>query len=239
MALPKLNTTIHELSLPSSGEKIKFRPFLVKEEKILLTALEGGEEKEITNATKQIISQCITSEDFDINNVPTFDVEFIFLMLRSKSVGEQIELKYKPECYEKCKTYAEIKVDIKEIKVEKTKNHTNRVKLTKDIILDLKYPKIDALAGLDSANQVDMVFGIVLDCIDKIYEGEETHNVSDYKKEELMEFLDSLNTDQFKEIQNFFDTMPKLRYHAKWSCPKCGKEDEKVVEGLNSFFELA
>ena len=239
MALPKLNTTIHELSLPSSGEKIKFRPFLVKEEKILLTALEGGEEKEITNATKQIISQCITSEDFDINNVPTFDVEYIFLMLRSKSVGEQIELKYKPECYEKCKTYAEIKVDIKEIKVEKTKNHSSRIKLTKDVIVDLKYPKIDALAGLDSANQVDMVFGIVLDCIDKIYEGEETHNVSDYKKEELMEFLDSLNTDQFKEIQNFFDTMQKLRYHAQWSCPKCGVEDVKVVEGLNSFFELA
>ena len=239
MALPKLNTTIHELSLPSSGEKIKFRPFLVKEEKILLTALEGGEEKEITNATKQIISQCITSEDFDINSIPTFDVEYIFLMLRSKSVGEQIELKYKPECYEKCKTYAEIKVDIKEVKVEKTKNHTNRIKLTKDVIVDLKYPKIDALAGLDSANQVDMVFGIVLDCIDKIYEGEETHNVSDYKKEELMEFLDSLNTDQFKEIQNFFDTMPKLRYHAQWSCPKCGVEDVKVVEGLNSFFELA
>ena len=239
MALPKLNTTIHELSLPSSGEKIKFRPFLVKEEKILLTALEGGEEKEITNATKQIISQCITSEDFDINNVATFDVEFIFLMLRSKSVGEQIELKYKPECYEKCKTYAEIKVDIKEIKVEKTKNHSNRIKLTKDVIVDLKYPKIDALAGLDSANQVDMVFGIVLDCIDKIYEGEETHNVTDYTKKELMEFLDSLNTDQFKEIQNFFDTMPKLRYHAKWPCPKCGVEDVKVIEGLNSFFELA
>ena len=239
MALPKLNTTIHELSLPSTGEKIKFRPFLVKEEKILLTALEGGEEKEITNATKQIITQCISSEDFDINKVPTFDVEYIFLMLRSKSVGEQIELKYEPECYEKCKTYAEIKVDIKDVKVEKTKDHTNRIKLTKDVILDLKYPKIDALAELGNASQVDMVFGIVLDCIDKIYEGKETHNVSDYTREELMKFLDSLNTEQFKEIQNFFDTMPKLRYRAKWPCPKCGKEDVKIVEGLNSFFELA
>ena len=107
------------------------------------------------------------------------------------------------------------------------------------MIVDLKYPKIDALAGLDSANQVDMVFGVVLDCIDKIYEGEETHNVTDYTKKELMEFLDSLNTDQFKEIQNFFDTMPKLRYHTKWPCPKCGVEDVKVIEGLNSFFELA
>ena len=135
MALPILNTTIHELSLPSTGEKIKFRPFLVKEEKILLTALEGGEEKEITNATKQIITQCISSEDFDINKVPTFDVEYIFLMLRSKSVGEQIELKYEPECYEKCKTYAEIKVDIKDVKVEKTKDHTNRIKLTKDFYI--------------------------------------------------------------------------------------------------------
>jgi hypothetical protein len=107
------------------------------------------------------------------------------------------------------------------------------------VILDLRYPKIDSMNELDNASQVDMVFGIVLDCIDKIYEGEETHNVSDYTKEELMKFLDSLNTEQFKEIQNFFDTMPKLRYRAKWPCPKCGKEDVKIIEGLNSFFELA
>ena len=239
MALPILNTTIHELSLPSTGEKIKFRPFLVKEEKILLTALEGGEEKEITNATKQIISQCISSEDFDINNVPTFDVEYIFLMLRSKSVGEQIELKYEPECYEKCKTYAEIKVDIKEVKVEKTKDHTNRIKLTKDVILDLKYPKIDTLTRLNQSNQIDMVFDVVLNCIDKIYEGKEVHNSVDYKKEELMEFLNSLSSKQFQKIQEFFDTMPKLRYKSQWSCPNCGKEDEKIIEGLNSFFELA
>ena len=236
MALPILNTTIHELSLPSSGEKIKFRPFLVKEEKILLTALEGGEEKEITTATKQIISQCITSKDFDINNIPTFDVEYIFLMLRSKSVGEQIELKYEPECYEKCKTYAEIKVDIKDVKVEKTKDHTNRIKLTKDVILDLKYPKIDSMNELDNASQVDMVFGIVLDCVDKIYEGEETHNVSDYTRDELMKFLDSLNTEQFKEIQNFFDTMPKLRKEVTAKCTTCGKKNTRVLEGLADFF---
>ena len=238
MALPKLNTPQYELELPSTGGKIKYRPFLVKEQKLLMMAQESENDDQISNTIISIINSC-TDGKLDATKLPIFDVEYIFLQLRSKSVGEQIDLKYDPDCYEKCKALAEIKVDIKEIKVEKTKNHSSRIKLTKDVIVDLKYPKIDALAGLDSANQVDMVFGVVLDCIDKIYEGEETHNVTDYTKKELMEFLDSLNTEQFQQIQTFFDTMPKLRYHANWSCPKSGVEDVKVIEALNSFFELA
>ena len=242
MALPIITVIKHELTLPSSGEKITFRPFLVKEEKILMMALQGGEAKDMVRGLKEIIVNCV-DKDLKVDTLPPFDLEYIFLQLRARSVGDVIPINYSiPEeiCKDgkkECKF--EIELNLDDIKVQKNKNHKDLITLTDDIKIKMKYPSMEAsatMAGVTGADVVDKTFDIIGQCIEYIVDGEEMHNLTDYTKNEADDFLNSLSTHQFKEIQTFFDTMPKLKHEITAKCKVCGKENERVLEGMGDFF---
>ena len=236
MALPKLTTPTYELEVPSTDEKISFRPFLVKEEKILMIAMESGKNADIVNAVKQIVLEC-TFQKIDISKMPMFDVEYIFLKIRSKSVGEISKLKIL--CPDDKKTYANVEVNLEEVEVQVGDNHTNRIELDKDKGLIMTYPNIDSFLDsggttIKASNMLDMIGT----CILQIYEekGEKVYEAKDQTKKELTEFIESMNTGQFKKLQHFFDTMPKLKHTVKVKNPKTKKESEVVLSGLNDFF---
>ena len=242
MALPKIAVMKHELTLPSSGEKITFRPFLVKEEKILMTALQGGEAKDMVRALKEIINNCV-DKDLKVDTLPPFDLEYIFLQLRARSVGEVIPISYSlPEeiCKDdkkECTFEKELNLD--DIKVQKNKNHKDLIDLTDTIKLKMRYPDMEgatAMTGVEGVEMVDKTFDLIGQSIEYIMDGEEMHNLSDYTKKEVDDFLDSLSTQNFKEIQTFFDTMPKLKHEITAKCKVCGKENTKVLEGMGEFF---
>ena len=242
MALPKIAVMKHELTLPSSGEKITFRPFLVKEEKILMTALQGGEAKDMVRALKEIINNCV-DKDLKVETLPPFDLEYIFLQLRARSVGEVIPISYSlPEeiCKDdkkECTFEKELNLD--DIKVQKNKNHKDLIDLTDTIKLKMRYPDMEgatAMTGVEGVEMVDKTFDLIGQSIEYIMDGEEMHNLSDYTKKEADDFLDSLSTQNFKEIQTFFDTMPKLKHEITAKCKVCGKENTKVLEGMGDFF---
>mgnify|MGYP003970963707 FL=1 len=242
MALPKIAVMKHELTLPSSGEKITFRPFLVKEEKILMTALQGGEAKDMVRALKEIINNCV-DKDLKVDTLPPFDLEYIFLQLRARSVGEVIPISYSlPEeiCKDdkkECTFEKELNLD--DIKVQKNKNHKDLIDLTDTIKLKMRYPDMEgatAMTGVEGVEMVDKTFDLIGQSIEYIMDGEEMHNLSDYTKKEADDFLDSLSTQNFKEIQTFFDTMPKLKHEITAKCKVCGKENTKVLEGMGDFF---
>jgi len=236
MALPKLTTPTYELEIPSTDEKIKYRPFLVKEEKILMMAMESKENADIVQAVKDIVMEC-TFNKVDISNMPMFDVEYIFLNIRSKSVGEVSKLKIL--CQDDGKTYADVELDLNEVKVQVGDDHTNKIELTEDMGLIMKYPTIDSFSetGIRDINPSNML-DVISTCILQIYEkkGEKTYDPKDQTKKELTEFIEQLNTKQFKDVQKFFETMPKLKHEITVKNPKTKKENKVTLTGLNDFF---
>ena len=236
MALPKLTTPTYELELPSTDAKSKYRPFLVKEEKILMMAMESKENADITQAVKDIVSEC-TFNKVNISNMPMFDVEYIFLQIRSKSVGEVSKLKLL--CPDDGKTYADVELDLNEVKVQGGEEHTNKIELDNGTGMIMTYPTISSFADsgikdINAGNMLDVISG----CIMQIYEknGEKTYDPKDQTKKELTEFVEKLNTKQFKEVQKFFETMPKLKHEITIKNPKTKKESKVTLTGLNDFF---
>ena len=235
MALPKIAVPTYELEIPSNKEKITYRPFLVKEEKLLLLAMETEQEADMLNAIKQIINNC-TFENVDVESLPLFDVEYIFLNIRAKSVGEVIDLKLL--CEDDGKTYADVVINVDDINIEFQENHTNHIVLNDDVSLFMDYPQMEVMSALGSAQDadVDFVFKIIKKSIKQVVDGETIHERTDFTEKELDEFLESLNTKQFKAIQEFFETMPKLKHEVKFKNPKTKKMNKVTLEGLNSFF---
>ena len=237
MALPKLTTPTYELEVPSTDEKIKYRPFLVKEEKILLIALESGENKDIVQAVKSIVAEC-TFNKFKVGDMPMFDVEYIFLQIRAKSVGEVSTMRVL--CKDDGKTYATVEIDLNEVQVQVSDEHTNKIELSDDMGVIMKYPSIDSFAegGIDNITPSNMI-DVVANCIAQIYDkgGEDVYDAKDSTKKEKVEFIEQMNTKQFAEMQAFFDTMPSLKHTFTVKNPKTKVESEVTLSGLNDFFE--
>ena len=239
MPLPKINTPTYELELPSNGKKIRYRPFLVREEKILIMALESEDMKQITNAIVQILSECIQTKGVKVSDLSTFDIEYLFLNIRARSVGETVEGNV--TCPEDGETSVQIEIDIDEIKVQKDKNHKNIIKLDDNLSMKLKYPSLDQFVESnfetnEDISDVNRSLSMIISCIEMVYDSEESWNASDCTKKELEEFVEQLNTKQFKEIETFFTTMPKLSHTIKVKNPNTKKQSEVVLEGLASFF---
>ena len=236
MALPKLITPTYELEIPSTDEKIKYRPFLVKEEKILMMAMESKATADITQAVKDIVTEC-TFGKVKIDNMPMFDVEYIFLNIRAKSVGEVSKLKLL--CPDDGKTYAEVELNLNDVKVHVGEDHTNKIELDNGMGMIMNYPTIDSfkdsgIRDINASNMLDVISG----CILQIYEedGKKTYDPKDQSKKELIEFIEQLNTKQFKDVQNFFETMPKMKHEITIKNPKTKKESKVTLTGLNDFF---
>ena len=237
MPLPKINTPTYELTLPSNGKKIKYRPFLVREEKILIMALETEDQKQITDAVIQILDSCIMTRGVKIESLATFDIEYIFLNVRSKSVGETIKVNI--ICPDDEKTSVEIPIDLDSIKIKKDKSHTDIVKLDDNLSMKLKYPSMKQFieSNFESGKEtVSNTMEVITSCIDMIYNEEESWNASESTKQELEEFIDQLDTKQFQTIEKFFDTMPKLSHRVKVKNPKTEVESTVILEGLAAFF---
>ena len=239
MSLPKLNVPVYETVLPSTEKVIKYRPFLVKEEKVLLTAMEDGKTETIMNAVKQVLKNCIQSP-LDLDLLPTFDLEFLFLRLRAKSVGEEVTIGLKPwgcpqNNGELCNKTTEVKVNLEEIKVIKDEKHTSKIMLDDNVGIKMRYPDISKIDS-DMGDNFETGMKMVKDSIDMIFTSEETHERDTISETELNDFIDSLNTEQFGKIREFFDTMPQLKHTAKYTCSTCGEEKETTITGLNSFF---
>ena len=235
MPLPKLAVPTHEIKLHSLDKEIKFRPFLVKEEKLLLMALESGEEETMLSAIKTIINNCVhDEEEIDIDSLPLFDLELWFLHLRAKSVGEVVELLFK--CKE-CEEDNEYKLNIDDVKLFIAKEHNNVIELTDKIKIEMKYPNVKQFASFDNEEQpTDKLFNLVRECISTIIDGDEVYEAKLQTKKELEEFILSLNQQQFKKIINFFDTMPKLRHMVTYKCKKCEQDNIQLIEGVENFF---
>ena len=239
MPLPKINTPTFELVLPSTGKKIKYRPFLVREEKILIMAMESNNTNQITDAIVQIMNDCIITRGIKVEKLSTFDIEYLFLNVRAKSVGETVEVNV--TCPDDGETSVQMEIDIDSIKVQKNKGHRNTIKLDKDLSMKLRYPSLDQFIESnfdvrDVQNNVGQSLSMITSCIDMIYNEEESWNASDSTQKELEEFIEQLNTKQFKQIENFFSTMPKLSHTILVKNPKTEVESEVVLEGLAAFF---
>ena len=242
MALPKINTPTYELTIPSNGKKIKYRPFLVREEKILILALESEDTKQITTAVVDILSECVLTKNIDITKLATFDIEYLFLNVRSKSVGETVDVNL--TCPDDGKTSVEMSINIDSIKVQKVKGHKSIIKLDDQYSMKLKYPSMTQFiesnfeSGQDGGegSDIDKSMGMITSCIEMIYDNEESWDAADSSQKELEEFVEQLNSKQFKLIEKFFETMPKLSHKVKVTNPKTKVESEIVLEGLASFF---
>ena len=240
MALPKLSTPTYELKIPSTGQKVKYRPFLVKEEKLLLIAQETGTDKATYDAIKQIINSCCSS-DLDIEKMPLFDLEYIFLNIRAKSVGEITKLKVK--CPDDEETEVEVEVDLTKINVQMDKTHDARIQLSENpnIGLLMSYPTIGTVGmsapkAKDSANNAKVLFDMISNCMFQIWEGEETYDCMDYSQKDKLTFLESLNHQQFEKIQTFFETMPTIKHDIEVENPKTGVKSTMTLSGMNDFF---
>ena len=236
MALPKLTTPTYELEVPSTDEKIKYRPFLVREEKILLMAMESEKTEDVIQAVKDIVSEC-TFNKVDLGKMPIFDVEYIFLNIRAKSVGEVSNLRLL--CPDDGETYADVEVNLSEVAVQVEKDHTNKIELTDEMGIYMTYPTIDSFSttGITDVTASNML-EVITTCIAQIYDkkGEEVFESKDQTQEELVEFIEQLNTKQFRDVQKFFDTMPKLKHTVKIKNPKTEVETDVLLQGLNDFF---
>ena len=239
MPLPKINTPTYELELPSTGKKIKYRPFLVREEKILLMALESEDMKQISSGIIQILNDCILTRGVKVQTLATFDIEYLFLNVRAKSVGESVEVTV--TCPDDGETTVDMEIDIDSIKVQKDKSHKSIVKLDNKYSMKLKYPSFDQFidsnfeVGEDTSD-IGKSLDMIISCIEMVYDDEESWSASDCTKKELRDFVDQLNSKQFKEIEKFFTTMPKLTHTISVKNPETGVESEVVLEGLASFF---
>ena len=238
MPLPKISTPTYELELPSTGKTIKFRPFLVKEEKLLVLALESDDSKEITNAIKAVLKDCIQTRGVKVDTLPTFDIEYLFLNIRGKSVGEDIEVSVL--CPDDGETYTEVQISIDDIKVTRDKNHSTQIKIDDNLMMEMKYPSLDQFVKsnfeFSNDNQVDQSFELIASSIDKVYSADEAWTTDDFTKKEVTEFLEQMNSAQFKEIESFFSTMPKLSHEVQVVNPKTKKKSKVTLEGLASFF---
>tara|TARA_B100000575_G_C23129306_1_gene654761 strand:+ start:663 stop:1382 length:720 start_codon:yes stop_codon:yes gene_type:complete len=238
MPLPKVNTPTYELVLPSTGKKLKYRPFLVREEKILIMALESENVKQITEAVIEILESCIISKGFKLNDLASFDLEYLFLNVRSKSVGETVEINV--TCPDDNKTIVPMSIDLDTIKIKKDKKHKNTVKLDENLSLKLKYPSIIQFVEnnfeSNEKSEVSNTLDMIISCIDVIYSEEESWNASESTPKELEEFVDQLNTKQFKLIEEFFSTMPRLTHTIKVKNPNTEVESTVILEGLAAFF---
>ena len=239
MPLPKINTPTYELVLPSTGKKVKYRPFLVREEKILIMALETEDIKQITNAVVEILTECILTKGVSISNLATFDIEYLFLNIRAKSVGETVEVNI--ICPDDNKTSVPVKIDIDSIKVKKDKKHRSTIKLDDELSLKLKYPSLEQFidsnfeVGVDKTN-IAGTLSMITKSIEMIYNEEESWNASDSTQKELEDFVDQLSTKQFTAIETFFATMPKLSHSVKVTNPNTKTESTVILEGLAAFF---
>jgi|TARA_R100000030_G_scaffold100592_1_gene93981 hypothetical protein len=238
MPLPKISTPTYELELPSTGKTIRYRPFLVKEEKLLVLALESDDSKEITNAIKAVLKDCIQTRGIKVETLPTFDIEFLFLNIRGKSVGEDIEVSVL--CPDDGETYAEVQISIDDIKVLKDKEHNKQIKIDDKLMMEMKYPSLDQFIknNFDFAedNQVDQSFDLIASCVDKVFSEDEAWTSEDFTKKEINDFLEQMNSAQFKQIEKFFTTMPKLSHEVEVFNPNTKKKGKVVLEGLSSFF---
>ena len=238
MPLPTISTPTYELVLPSSNRKIKYRPFLVKEEKILILAMESQDSKQIARAVKDVISKCILSKGIKVERLSTFDIEYLFLNIRGKSVGEQIEVMV--TCPDDKKTQVPMSINIDTIKVKTDDAHSTDIKLDDIYTLRMKYPSLDEFIksnfDMQEQNQMEQSFDLIAQCIDKIYNEEEVWSTADVTNKEITDFLEQMNSKQFKQVEKFFETMPKLSHDIKVKNPNTGVESTVVLEGLASFF---
>lgn len=235
MALPKISYPIYELTVPSSKKTIKYRPFLVKEEKLLLMAQSGKDTSEIINTLKQVIGNCILTDNFNVDELASFDLEYFFIKLRSKSIGNEITLTYRD--LEDNKKY-EVVVNLDDVEMKESDSHINKIEISDKLGLYLKYPTTDSsILNLDDDEQADAIFNIIAECIDTIYDESGTYNTKDYTKEEVNEFVSSLDIKAFEKIQAFFESMPKLYYEVKYT-NSLGKEKVIPLTNLNDFFTL-
>jgi len=238
MPLPKIAAPTYELELPSTGETIQYRPFLVKEEKLLVIALESEDTKQITTAIKTVIKNCILTKNIKVEALPTFDIEYLFLNIRGKSVGEELEVNI--FCPDDGETQVSVKINLDDIQVQRNENHTNKIKVDSTIMMEMKYPSLEQFIksnfDFNDKNAMDQSFELIASCIDKIYTEDEVWSTADVSKKEVNDFLESMNSSQFKEIEKFFETMPKLSHTIKVKNPVTEIESEVVLEGLASFF---
>ena len=238
MPLPKIATPTYELVLPSTEQTIQYRPFLVKEEKLLVIALESEDNKQITTAIKAVLKNCVLTKGIKVEQLPTFDIEFLFLNIRGKSVGEQLEVNI--ICPDDETTQVTVDIDLDDIEVERNDDHTKQIKLDENLMMEMKYPSLDQFIknnfDFNESNQMDQSFQLIASCIDKIYNEEEVWATADCTKKEVNEFLEQMNSGQFKQIETFFESMPKLKHTIKVTNPKTKVESDVVLEGLASFF---
>ena len=238
MPLPKIATPTYDLELPSTKQKIKFRPFLVKEEKLLVLALESEDTKQITNAIKTVIKSCISTRGVKVEELPTFDIEFLFLNIRGKSVGEEVEISIIAP--DDGTTPIPVSINLDDIKVVEDENHTKQIRLDDELMMEMKYPSLDQFIKnnfdqVDTSN-VDKSFELIASCIDKIYNEEEVWSTADCSKKEVVEFLNQMSSTQFKDVEKFFETMPKLSHTLEVVNPVTDVASVVVLEGLSSFF---
>jgi rubrerythrin len=243
MALPKIDVPIFELKLPSTGKKIRFRPFTVKEEKLFLMAAEDVDSKSAFNTVIQVLNNCILDE-IDVEMLPMFDIELLFLNLRARSIGEVVDISYKcnnnieEESGEshKCNNVVEMKVNLLEIQPSVDEKHTNKIQLTDKLGIVMKYPNMQFLSNETSGDEFDMIVNLIVDCIEYIYDEESIYYAKDSSREELMEFLDSLQSKELEKVKVFFDTLPKVKKDLEFKCNKCGYNENITLEGIQSFF---
>ena len=238
MPLPTIVTPTYELELPSTGKKIKYRPFLVKEEKLLVLALETENTKDISTAIKAVLKSCIQTRGVKVENLPTFDIEYLFLNIRGKSVGEDVDVNLIAP--DDNVTEVPVTINIDDIKIQKSEDHNNKIKLDDALMMEMRYPSLDQFikSNFDFGDEVtmDQSFDLIASCIDKIYNEEEVWSTADCTKKEVKEFLEQMNSMQFKEIEKFFETMPKLSHSVTFTNTKTKVESTVVLEGLSSFF---
>ena len=238
MPLPTISTPIYQLELPSTKEIIDYRPFLVKEEKLLVLALESEDTKQITTAIKQVIKGCIKTKGIKVETLPTFDIEFLFLNIRGKSVGEEVEVNIIAP--DDDTTSIPVTIAIDAIKVKENEEHIKQIKVDDDLMMEMKYPSLDQFIksnfDFKEGNNMEQSFDLIANCIDKVFNEEEVWSTADCTKKEIVGFLEQMNTQQFKEIEKFFETMPKLSHEIKVTNPKTKVKSTVVLEGLSSFF---
>ena len=238
MPLPKIVTPTYELELPSTGKTIQYRPFLVKEEKVLVLALESENTKEITTAIKNVLKSCIKTRGIKVEQLPTFDIEYLFLNIRGKSVGEDLDVSL--VCPDDSETTVPVKINIDDIEIKRNDDHNSKVQVDDNIVMEMKYPSLDEFIknnfDVSADNVMEQSFDLMVSCIDKIYTADEVWTAVDCSKKELVDFLDQMNSSQFKEIEKFFETMPKLYHEVKITNPNTKVKSTVVLEGLSSFF---
>ena len=238
MPLPKIATPTYELDLPSTGKTISYRPFLVKEEKVLVIALESEDTKQITTAIKAVLKNCVLTKGIKVETLPTFDIEYFFLNIRGKSVGEELEVNI--ICPDDEETNVPIFINLDDIQIQKSDEHDKQIKLDDKLMMEMKYPSLEQFIknnfDFDDKNAMDQSFDLIATCIDKIYNEDEVWATADCTKKEVKDFLESMNSSQFKEIEKFFETMPKLKHIIEVTNPNTKVTSEVVLEGLASFF---